>query len=464
MQSRHDLEVGPARRRLAGLVLACTVLTACKGGRSQLEGLVPDGATGILSVDGSAFVGSETYRRLRALAKDQGVEDKLAAVRDECKVDLDGLQQYVVGFDALGGNTVIGLKLPRLGTKAALECTIAKLELDPEHKLTIAEQDGRASITGADGAKAFALDDDTLVAVTKGWAEAVTALSQGKGKAAIDNNLAKAAALADHKRHGWFAAEVPALVEGKLDETPAKGLLRGGGDFELGATMALALAVEFRDEASATAAKDALDAQFDAAKVAAVTAGIPATMFESFTMSRDGAILRASVQLPLAELVETSIKAFTSYMGRAKTAEVRVGLGSLWRGIQSAAGMERLGPDGNLVLTSCPSDGRSEGTTGVTPPLSVDCSKGCTPGVEYEATLWRDNPVWSAIGFEPFERHRFHYEYAWKDDGKGRCDVTLRAHGDLDGDKTYSTFERKGTASVDGLVGDPEPTATDELE
>ncbi len=464
MQTRRDRSVARVRRRVTGCLLACMVLTACKGGRSQLEGLVPDGATGIVSVDGSAIVGSETYRRLRALAKDQGVEDKITAVRDECKVDLDGLQQYVVGFDALGSNAVFAVKLPRLGTKAALECTIAKLELDPKHELTLGEQDGRATISGPDGAKAFALDDDTLVAVTKGWAEAVTSLSQGKGKAAVDNNLAKAVALADHKRHGWFAFEVPALVADKLDGTPAKGLLRAGGDFELDAAMALAVAVEFRDEASATAAKDTVNAQLDAAKVAAVAAGIPATTFESFTLTQEGATLRAGAKLPLVELVETSIKAFVSYMGRAKTSEVRVALGGIWRSVQSAGAMERIGPDGTLALAPCPNDGRAQGTTGVTPPLSIDCSKGCTPGVEYDAKLWREHPVWSALGYEPFEKHRFHYEYAWKDDGKGRCEVTLRAHGDLDGDKTYSTFERKGTATVDGLVGDAEPTATDELE
>jgi hypothetical protein len=62
--------------------------------------------------------------------------------------------------------------------------------------------------------------------------------------------------------------------------------------------------------------------------------------------------------------------------------------------------------------------------------------------------------------------HFFHYNFKWKNDpsGRGSCQFTVQAFGDLDGDGTYSTFERSGTAIGGEVTPDGELRVTDEIE
>ena len=59
-------------RRLALLPLlaAPLVLVACKGQRAKLEQLVPDGATGMMSVDAKGIAESPLYAKLKAIEED----------------------------------------------------------------------------------------------------------------------------------------------------------------------------------------------------------------------------------------------------------------------------------------------------------------------------------------------------------------------------------------------------------
>lgn len=452
-----------ARAWVCGVALGAG-LAACKPASERLEGLVPDGATGIASADVAAIRGGELYAKLRAVADAQPeVASKLTALRDTCSLDLDALDRYVVGFDALGSNVVIALHLPRIGTTAALTCALE--QLGGAELATLREEDGRAVLEpkGGEG-RAWALDDDTLVLVTKGWVEAVQGRVAGKGKGAIEGNLAAAVALAERKRQVWFAGEWPTIAAKVLERGPVAGLERVGGGFDVGAQMQLVLTLEFHDEAAASTAKTALDAQKTEFVARMKTEAIPSEMLESVAFELDGRHVVVRSDVPIVQLIEQSIASFRSYMVRSKTVEARLNLGSMWRGLQNAAAEERIAPDGTLAPPGCPTDGRAAGSAGVTPPLTIDCGKGCMAGRDYEAALWREHPVWSALGFEPFETHRYHYDLTWKNDGAGRCDFTLQAFGDLDGDRVYSTFERSGTI-VGGLVeGAAEPTATNEAE
>jgi hypothetical protein len=67
-----------------------------------------------------------------------------------------------------------------------------------------------------------------------------------------------------------------------------------------------------------------------------------------------------------------------------------------------------------------------------------------------------EGPTWQALAFNLSDPHYYSYEYV--SSGTGTTAVfTARALGDLDGDRTYSTFERSGGATptyeVQGSAG-----------
>lgn len=116
-----------------------------------------------------------------------------------------------------------------------------------------------------------------------------------------------------------------------------------------------------------------------------------------------------------------------------------------------------------LAPHQCPNDGSASGESGITPPLSVDCSKGpggrCVPGGSstepghYGAEVWADNAVWNGLNFAMEDPHYFHYNFKWTNGttGFGRCQFTAQAFGDLDGDGVFSTYERAGAADEYGV-------------
>lgn len=450
------------RRSISALAVLVIVASCKGGGRGKLEELVPDGATGIVSVDVKTIAASELYGKMRDRASAlPEVKAKLDALRDKCSLDDEKMESYVAGFDVLGQNFVLAVRMPKLGTKDAVQCAIDQLASEQEKGLvTIGEDGGRVTLDIAGGnAKGFAVDDDTLVVVSKGWAEAVTMRSKGEGKAAVDNNLKEAVALADRGRALWLAGELPPVFAPRLESLPIKGLQRVGASFDMTAELDMELAGGFADEAAATAAKDALTQGFEAGKAEAVAQGIPQATVDGVSFATDGKIVRIKAKVPLLELIDLSIASFTQYMSRSKTSEARVSLAKMFDGAAAYFNEEHVdraalaGGTPVVALHACPNDGRPSGNAGVTPPLSVDCSKGCTPGVDYEMKLWTDNAVWNGLNFQLENRHYFHYDFRWENGGgdSGTCKFTAQAFGDLDGDQTYSTFERSGAADNIGV-------------
>jgi hypothetical protein len=59
-----------------------------------------------------------------------------------------------------------------------------------------------------------------------------------------------------------------------------------------------------------------------------------------------------------------------------------------------------------------------------------------------------DHPTWRMLGFEFTVPHRYSFEFL-SENGPERALFEARAHGDLDGDGVFSTFEIAGEA-VDG--------------
>lgn len=92
-----------------------------------------------------------------------------------------------------------------------------------------------------------------------------------------------------------------------------------------------------------------------------------------------------------------------------------------------------------------------------TPALGTCCAGGkdkCDP----TASLWT-SPVWVALRFSVDDPHYYSYSYTVSTDGKS---FTARAHGDLDCDGKYSTFEITGSSTPGG--GGGKVKMVDELE
>jgi hypothetical protein len=435
------------------LVLGALAFVACKPTRGKIEELVPDGATGIVSVDAQALIKSELYTKTKALAE-QNPEAKAAmdALKSECGLDVETMKSYVVGFDVAGQNVLWAVEMPSIGKKGALECAVGKLPAS-ELKIVVSEGEGRTELDIAEGkAKGWSLGDDSLVVVSKGWVEAVQQRTKGEGKAAVDFYLKDAVALADRDRHVWFAGEVPTIAAPFLAETPAKGLLRVAGGMNVTSELDIVASAAFSDEASAKAAKDAVQALVDAGKAVAIEQGVPKSAVESLAFEHDGAIVRAKVKLPASELIDSTIGSFTQYMNRSKSSEARVHVAKMFDAAASYFSEEHVDPTAAAVVHGCPNDGRAEGSAGITPPLSVDCSQGCMPA-SYGAQLWTDNKVWNALNFQMEDKHYFHYDFKWSNvaGGYGKCQFTVQAFGDLDHDGVFSTFERAAAADEMGI-------------
>lgn len=468
-------------RRLAflPLVVAPLALTACKGQRAKLEQLVPDGATAMLSMDAKGLMGSPLWAKLRSgaeAASDGKAKAALDHLRDECKLDLEQLESVVMAFDAFSQSGMGAIRLPNLGTADALKCADALAVKEGGKSLwTVGEADGRPTVTAESGElQGWALDDDTLVLSSKGWASAVQARMKGESKGAVDNGLAEAVALADRDGHLWLAGEVPALVAPFLDETPAKGVRRVAGSFQFGEELEIRMAAAFGDEAGAKAMHDEIAPKLDEAKKLAVEQGLPQSAADSMKLELDGAIVRGEMKVDLAPLLESSTKSFTGYMSRSKTSEAKVRIQQIVQSNTMFVMQDRLIPTDGSLAHLCPSDGRPAGEAGLTPPLTVDCAKGpqgkCTPGGSgdggYDAKLWTENPVWRELGFEVQEPHYFHYDFKWKNDptGQGSCQFTAQAFGDLDADGVYSTYEHVGSSIAGEVMPGGELRTENELE
>lgn len=181
---------------------------------------------------------------------------------------------------------------------------------------------------------------------------------------------------------------------------------------------------------------------------------------------RDPAMLSASLGIVAA----IAIPALTKYMRRSKTSEARVNIARMFDAASSFF-MEEHVMRGEVVGTlpphMCPSKpGKLQGSSGITPPLSVNCNDGpsgrCISAVgsdlgpgQYDVALWTDNPVWQGLNFVQEEAHFFHYNFVYSNSatGFGECMFTAQAFGDLDDDGVFSTYERAGAADQNGVNG-----------
>ena len=136
-------------------------------------------------------------------------------------------------------------------------------------------------------------------------------------------------------------------------------------------------------------------------------------------------------------LAAVAIPAFLRYIKRSKTSEATQNVGSMYRGAVAYFEAEHTTRGGAVVAKQFPL------AVGPTPALGT---LAAGQKVTADPTLW-DNASWEALSFAMGDAHYFAYQFASSTATGLSSEFTARANGDLDGDTTYSTFERQ--ASVD---------------
>ncbi len=143
----------------------------------------------------------------------------------------------------------------------------------------------------------------------------------------------------------------------------------------------------------------------------------------------------------LGILAAVAIPAFTRYVKRSKTAEATGNITKIYQGQLTyfQAALER----------------------GVATYLNATVMPTTSPGAaKYAANVsqWAADANWTAVGFSLDSAH--YYQYV---SPGGATQFTARAIGNLDGNATYSTFERSGVITSGELQGS-NLSITQELE
>lgn len=186
----------------------------------------------------------------------------------------------------------------------------------------------------------------------------------------------------------------------------------------------------------------------------------------------------------LGILAAIAIPAMSKYMKRAKTSEAKVQIAKLFDSTSAYFLEEHVGINskhldslskaagtlGDKPLHYCPGDKKGDVVwaesidTKLTPANACSAGPGgrCDPGsTKYPMKEWTENGTWKALTFQMEQPHYYHYQFEAENakSGYGECKFIIRAMGDLDGDGKavgdagYSTFQRRGAASKDGIRG-----------
>jgi len=145
-------------------------------------------------------------------------------------------------------------------------------------------------------------------------------------------------------------------------------------------------------------------------------------------------------------LAAVAVPAYNKYVKKAKTAEARDMVKKAYDGAR-AYYMDRQtgGLNGAVIPAQFPL-----GSPEPAPSLGTCCvndNDRCEPDIG-----WWASPQWVALQFSVVDPHYFSYVY---DTNNPRAGFQVRAHGDLDCDGEYSTFEMRAIAgpAVDPLTG-----------
>ncbi len=147
----------------------------------------------------------------------------------------------------------------------------------------------------------------------------------------------------------------------------------------------------------------------------------------------------------LGILATVAWSAYGDHMATARSAEAVINVGRLFNTFVARAQTSPRWCPGTVL--------------GPTPAFSVRCAAGpggkCNPSLQpagagqYSLEEW---DAWRGFGLE--QPHHYHYTFV-SEPVTGGCKFTAAAHGDLDDDGVFSTFERSGASSLDGVAASP---------
>ena len=154
-------------------------------------------------------------------------------------------------------------------------------------------------------------------------------------------------------------------------------------------------------------------------------------------------IVAAALIVPVVGILATlSIYGTRKYIANAKTAEAKNTLGYLAKQAVAAYEAESLSPDATAKRRLCAS---------ASAPVPAD--RSAISGKKYQSSAadWQAdaaaNAGFACLRFEMSAPQYFQYEYT-----ATASTFVVRAHGDLNGDGKFSTFELKGQIVDDHIV------------
>lgn len=148
------------------------------------------------------------------------------------------------------------------------------------------------------------------------------------------------------------------------------------------------------------------------------------------------------VVLVLSLLTAMAIPAFSRYLKRSKTSEALQDLSVIYRSQITYFENQHERTTSSSFVNAAPMP--------AAPPSESKYPEN--------VAMWMSSPEWAALGFTIDRAHYF--QYASPGDTSG---FVARARGNLDGDTTFSTFERAASLNQGEIQGGA-PSLIDELE
>ncbi len=384
-------------------------------------------------------------------------------IAKELRADVVAILQSRLGVDPLGVQVVAGFVIDDGG--------------DPAIGLVVPGVVGELRGDGGEehaGVKLHPFEDDTVFALTGGTlyfgdppaVRAALDAASGKGALGADSPLGKLLTGGSGGAMVAVAADAAKIPAPEFQQAVSQFGVTGAS-FHLGSRGLRAHVVASKDGAAKL--EDMLrggvamaNAQLDGelAKARQQTQGFEAAgqvlalhharnAIAQVDISVDGAGLTVSLPIdgPDATMVvaligvgaAVAIPAFMKYIKKSKTTEARQFVKKIYDGAR-AYHMD---------------SGKLPASTPLTPPNPTACCEKCAP----DASQWTSD-AWVSLMFSVDDPHYYSYQFI----SDGSSTFTVRAHGDLDCDGEWSTFEMYGQVGPDGIPGSPGLYRERELE
>jgi type IV pilus assembly protein PilA len=157
-------------------------------------------------------------------------------------------------------------------------------------------------------------------------------------------------------------------------------------------------------------------------------------------------------------LAAVAIPAFTRYVKKSRTAEAVGHLNKEWSGSLTYYETDHITSGGKMLAKQFPGASAAWANSGT----ECGCSTGsrCAGGDK----VWGSDKVWQALNFSLPDPHNYLPGYSGAGTGSG-AQFTAFAKGDLNCNKTLSTFSRQGQINSNGdVTGSYQPIVENELE